>query len=94
MEPGSADVLADRLARLITRWGLAGPAIALLEANRPLSFVGSQAVLMLQPITDLFVSHALTSELAGLLAERDGLDRLVARLEESEAAALADRMDA
>jgi hypothetical protein len=94
MEPGSADVLADRLARLITRWGLAGPAIALLGANRPLSFVGSQAVLMLQPITDLFVSHALTSELAGLLAERDGLDRLVARLEESEAAALADRMDA
>ena len=77
----AADPLAERLADLIVRWRLATPAIAFLEANKPLSFVGSQALLMLQPMTDLFVTRELTTDLVALLADRDRLETLIARLE-------------
>jgi len=77
----SRDAFVDRIAQLIARWGLAAPAITVLEANKPLSFVGSQAMLMLQPITDLFVARELSTNLVTLLADRDRLEMLVARLE-------------
>jgi hypothetical protein len=76
----STDPLVERLAQLIAGWGLVAPAIAFLEANKPLSFVGSQALLMLQPMADLFVARELTMDLAGLLADRDRLELLINRL--------------
>ena len=76
-----SDLLVERLSDLIARWGLVAPAIAFLEANKPMSFVGSQALLMLQPITDFFVARELTSDLVTLLADRSRVEQLVARLE-------------
>ena len=76
----SADLFVERLARLITRWGLATPAILFLEANKPLSFVGSQALLLFQPMTDLFMAPELTADLAALFADRDRLETLISRL--------------
>lgn len=76
----SGDVLVERLTGIIARWGLAAPAMAFLEANKPLSFVGSQALLMLQPIADMFIARELTMDLADLLADRERLERLVDRL--------------
>jgi hypothetical protein len=75
------DVLVERLARLVDRWGLATPAIFFLEANKPLSFIGSQALLLLQPMTDLFMAPELTADLAALFADRDRLESLISRLE-------------
>jgi len=79
----SKDALVEQLARRIRRWGLTAPAIAFLEANKPLSFVGSQMLLMLQPVTDLFVARELTGDLAALLADRNRLEALIAHLETS-----------
>jgi hypothetical protein len=79
------DAFVDRIAQLIARWGMAAPAIAFLEANKPLSFVASQAMLMLQPITDLFVARELATNLVTLLADRDRLGMLITRLETLEA---------
>ena len=77
----SCDALVERLAHLIDRWRLATPAILFLEANKPLSFVGSQALLMFQPMTDLFMARELTTDLAALFADRDRLEALITRLE-------------
>ena len=77
------DALVERLAGLIGRWRLATPAVLFLEANKPLSFVGSQALLMLQPMADLFLAHELTADLAVLFADRDRLETLITRLETS-----------
>jgi hypothetical protein len=77
------DALVERLSHLIGRWRLATPAVLFLEANKPLSFVGSQALLMLQPMTDLFMAHELTGDLAALFADRDRLETLITRLETS-----------
>ena len=75
------DALVERLAHLVGRWRLATPAIVFLEANKPLSFVGSQALLLLQPMLDLFMMHELTTDLAALFADRDRLETLITRLE-------------
>ena len=80
----STDPLVERLVYLVARWGLVTPAIAFLEANKPLSFVGSQALLMLQPMTDLFGASKLTKDFAVLLADRDRVGRLIASLEAVE----------
>ena len=81
----SGDPFVERVAHLIARWGLVTPAIVFLEANKPLSFVGSQALLMFQPITDSFVARELSMDLATLLADRDRLESLLARLETMKA---------
>ena len=81
----SGDQLVERIAQALARWGLVAPAITFLEANKPLSFVGSQALLMLQPLTDCFVAHELSAALVTLLADRNRLEELVARLEMVEA---------
>jgi len=81
----SRDPLVERIAHLITRWGLVTPAITFLGANKPLSFMGSQALLMFQPITDLFVARELSMDLVTLLADHDRLDTLLAKLETIEA---------
>ncbi len=78
--PTQGDALIERLAHLIDRWGLATPAIFFLEANKPLSFVGSQALLLFQPMTDLFMAPELTADLAALFADRDRLETLISRL--------------
>lgn len=77
----STDPLVERLVHLIARWRMVTPAIAFLEANKPLSFAGSQALLMLQPVADVFVARELTTDLAALLADRDRLEMFIARLE-------------
>jgi hypothetical protein len=77
----SRDPFIERIAYLVARWGLVAPAIAFLEANKPLSFVGSHALLMFQPITDLFVARELSMDLATLLADRDRVELLLVRLE-------------
>ena len=81
----SRDQLVERIAHIIARWGLVTPAITFLEANKPVSFVGSQALLMLQPLTDFFVARELSADLVTLLADRNRLEKLVARLEMVEA---------
>jgi hypothetical protein len=81
----SRDQLVERIAHIIARWGLVTPAITFLEANKPLSFVSSQALLMLQPLTDFFVTRELSADLVTLLADRKRLEKLVARLEMVEA---------
>jgi hypothetical protein len=80
----SRDPLVERLVNLIDRWGLVAPAIAFLEANKPLGFVSGQALLMLQPVADLFVTREITTDVAALLSDRSRLERLISSLESVE----------
>jgi len=77
----SSNILIERTARRIADWKLTAPAVAFLQVNKPLSFVGSQVLLMLQPMLDVFVARRLTTEWATLMADRDQIEVLIARLE-------------
>jgi hypothetical protein len=86
-----ADLFIESLVRLIERWGLVTPVIAFLEANKPLSFVTSQALLMAQPVADLFIAREWTTDLAVLLADREQLEMLIARLASAKDSRAMDR---
>jgi len=76
----SEEELIDRLAAWIVRQGLVTPAVFLLEAGKPFSFLGSQALWMLQPLLGPAVGHERIAAYARLLEDRTGVERLLARL--------------
>ncbi len=69
--------IADKIAEL----GLTAPAILLLEAHKPLSFVSSQLLLVAQPTLDIFLPQNFTRNLAGLLVDPTQMEQLIASLE-------------
>jgi hypothetical protein len=78
------DVLIENLAHRIEALGLSAPAILLLEAHKPLSFLGSQALLILQPLLAFAFDTSTSAEYAALLEERSNVERLIRRLERQE----------
>jgi hypothetical protein len=75
-------VLARRLAGFLVRRGLAAPALMLLESGRPLSFIGSQVLAFLGPFATLLFPPAEYGRLVALMEKREGVDLLVAAIEE------------
>lgn len=73
---------AEKLVAKIADLGLTAPAILLLEAHKPLAFVGSQLLLVAQPTLDLFLSPGSTRNAADLLADPSQLKQLIAGLEQ------------
>jgi hypothetical protein len=71
----------DHLAAKLHAWGLATPGIAFLEANKPLSFLGSQFLLFLQPLLSTFIQPAVTDDYITLLGDRANVERLIQKLE-------------
>ncbi len=80
------DQAVDRVARLAVRFGLTVPAILLLESVRPMSFVGSQAMLALSPFVNVLGSRAEWDALQTLLEDRRGIEVVIRRIEEAAAA--------
>ena len=89
MEPAN---FVDKVAQKITSLGLNAPAILLLEAHKPVAFLGSQLLLVAEPGLNLFLPEALTRNTADLLANPEQLESLIRKLEKRPpAAALGDR---
>lgn len=77
----------EELALRIEQAGLSGPARLLLVGGRPVSFVGSQFLLLLQPLAQIgFGEQNRLGRYSRLLENRANLDSLLARLEKLEAA--------
>ena len=77
--------LIDRLVNWIVRQGMVTPAVFLLEINKPFSFLGGQALWMLQPLLGSAVGHDLVAAYARLLENPTNIDRLLASLESCQA---------
>jgi hypothetical protein len=60
---------------------LAEPAVLLLEANKPLAFLGSQLLMVAQPTLNIFVSPHLTKQTINLLTDSAQLEQLIQVLE-------------
>ena len=77
------DDLVEQVAREIQLRGLTGPAVHFLQASRPYRPLGSNAMLFFDPVLrGLFGGeYASASE---ILADDDGIEQLIARLEEIE----------
>ena len=80
-EDESIEQLIEPLARRINRWNLALPAIVVLEAIKPISFIAGQGLLLCEPVLSTFCEGSRVSDYASLLADRSNVDQLIARLE-------------
>jgi hypothetical protein len=77
--------LVERLVQRIDRWHLGLPALAVLEATRPFSFIASQGLLLCQPLLSFFYDESQIAGYADLFADRSNLERLIGRLESRRA---------
>lgn len=71
----------ERLVRWIQARGLAEPAVLFIEASKPLLPIGSQALLLVQPLLGWLDSSLDLSEYVELLEDPAGVERIVSRLE-------------
>ena len=91
-QPGKDDQQADtseieNLARRINEAGLNSPARLLLSGGRPVSFISSQFLLMLQPMAQLGWGENQSERIgrySRLLESRANLDNLLAQLDMME----------
>jgi len=75
------DTFIESTANKITRLGLAVPAVLLLEAHKPLAFLGSQLLLVAQPTLEFFLPRPVISQTVALLEDPAQLESLITRLE-------------
>jgi hypothetical protein len=83
--PERRDELLLKVAEKIERFDLITPAIFFLQMSKPLSFVGSQALLSFAPIAGFIVNEKLLEEFGQVMADRENVERLMVLLEEREA---------
>ena len=81
VDEGRRDALITELAAAIGRRRLTTPAILLLEANRPFSFIMSQLLLVAEPVLGLLFDAHRTHEYAQLLENRDNVELLLDQVE-------------
>ena len=82
--PSDSELL-DALACSVARRGLSTPVAAFLELLKPLSFVGRQVLLLIEPLLGPFAGTA-SRRYARLLEDGRGVERLLERLDERSGA--------
>lgn len=76
--------LLEKVAVMVVRKRLGAPALMFLESIRPLNFLGSQAMIFLQPIVSLAVSTKEMEILARILERRKSISFLIELIEKKE----------
>lgn len=79
--PERRDALIERISRFVVSRRMEAPAIFMLESSRPLTFIGSQAMIVGQPVMAAFFGWERVGEYRLLLEERENIDRLIKAIE-------------
>src|SRR6266508_2820188 len=74
--------LLEKVALLISKRGMAMPALLFLESLGPLNFLGSQVLHGLRPFLELVCDATEMERLAVILERRDSVSRLIAIIQE------------
>jgi hypothetical protein len=77
--------LLKKIADQIVKRKLTTPAIMFFESVKPLSFVGSQALVFLQPIVQAFLNRKEYDEIVLMMEERENVEKLLCEIERQEA---------
>ncbi len=81
LPPERREEMIEWVAQQIHKRGLTTPAVFFIEMNRPISYIGSQAVHFFSPFINAIFDSKLASEVGTLMADRKNIDRLIDRLE-------------
>jgi len=74
--------LLDRIAQEVVERNLTAPAVFLLEVARPFTFLGSQAMVFMEPIIQSIFNWQNYTYVRRLLEDRKNLDELLVRIED------------
>jgi hypothetical protein len=74
--------LLDAVASRVVRMGMAVPAIFFLESTKPLSYIGSQALVFLEPFVKSFLNLASYDRFVALLEDRRNIEKLLRKIED------------
>jgi hypothetical protein len=75
------EALLTAIATRVVRMGMAAPAVFFLESVKPLSFVGSQALVFFEPMVRSVFHLAQYERFAHLMEDRDAIERLLEMIE-------------
>lgn len=89
LTPDEREALLNRIAGAVTRRGLETPAIFALEMNRPVTFLASQALIVLGPLLGPLLGLERMQNAARLLREPGAVEALIQRIEEGRGNATA-----
>ncbi len=73
------DIIVDAIAKKVQQYGMLVPAIFFLEMNKPLSYIGGQAMHFFAPIAGVF--FATFEDYAYFFDDRKNVELLIQRLE-------------
>lgn len=90
LDPADEALLA-KVADQIVRRGLSVPAVFLLESSKPMSYVGSQGLVFLEPFVRAFLSLDSYNRFVRLIEDRDNYERLIEVIEARDAASEATK---
>jgi hypothetical protein len=75
------EALLTAVASRVVRMGMATPAVFFLESVKPLSFIGSQALIFFEPFVRAFFHLVQYEQFARLMEDRHALEHLLQRIE-------------
>jgi len=74
----------EKIARKIVDMRLSPVAVVTLESSKPVSFIGSQLMLFLQPIVTAVFPFRQYDEVVALMEERSNIELLIRKIEQLE----------
>lgn len=83
--PERGKELLAKIANQIVKRKMTVPAIMFIESVKPLSFVGSQVLIFMQPMVQAFLNRKEYDEFAVLMEDRDNVELLLQEIERQEA---------
>ena len=78
--------LLDAVAERVVRMGMVVSAIFFLESTKPLSYIGSQALVFLEPFVKSFLNLASYDRFVALLEDRQNIEKLLRKIEDRDEA--------
>lgn len=87
----SDEELIEKVALEVVSRRLAAPALFLLEASRPLSFIASQGLALLAPFVDAALDVPEYEAFVRMIEKRENVEKLLVRIEVLEEQRLAER---
>lgn len=73
--------ILQRLAGRIVKMGLVTPAILLLEVHKPLNFLGSQVLLVLEPFARMVFNYNDYHAFTLMMEKRANVEKLIQKIE-------------
>ncbi|MCK4304987.1 MAG: hypothetical protein KAY24_12185 [Candidatus Eisenbacteria sp.] len=77
----SDEEIIESIAKRIVRMRMAVPAVFFLESTKPLSFLGSQLLVFLEPFVQTFLTVRNYERFTGMMEDRSNVEKLIRRME-------------